>query len=291
MKTKFENLNEKGFLSFQIKEAKLNETNQSIIVSGYASTMTKDRDGDIVISSTIDTSDYDKNPIVLWQHDHRQPIGKTLSYEKRDNGLYVECEIFKDIHNEAYQAIKNGVTKTFSIGFIGKDGYWDDESDTFFFTKTSLLEISVVSVPANQDATFEVAQTCENGQCMLAQKSFSATHKEIIDIAHKQINTEEIKLEELIKTLQELIATQKEFISLQTKQEEQEVIAKEPETLESKTEEVEETKEAEVEVKEEKGWPDMDKLDITKENFDEMLKLSETLQTKLNKFLELELNK
>jgi len=165
----------KGFLDCETKTLSTND--EYVEIEGYANYLSKDRDGDIVIPSGIDLSHYEKNPIVLYQHNQKEPCGKVVNIELRPNGLYVKARIYKALHEKAYSAVKLGVLKTFSIGFMGLDGEYDDETDTFFFKKTELFEISVVAVPSNRESIFEVLQTpCGEGFC-LAQRNFSKTLK------------------------------------------------------------------------------------------------------------------
>jgi len=165
----------KGFLGCETKTLSAND--EYVEIEGYANYLSKDRDGDIVIPSGIDLSHYEKNPIVLYQHNQKEPCGKVVNIELRPDGLYVKARIYKALHEKAYNAVKLGVLKTFSIGFMGLDGEYDDETDTFFFKKTELFEISVVSVPSNRESVFEVLQSpCGDGFC-LAQRNFSKTLK------------------------------------------------------------------------------------------------------------------
>jgi hypothetical protein len=135
-----------------------------------------------------------------------------------------------------------------------------------------LLEISLVSIPANPDAKFEVLQSpCGDGFC-LANKNYQPTEE---DLKHKEKGA--AVNEELLK---ELVATQKEILALMPKKEEKPKEAKkEPEKVEAKQEEkVEETKEicADDVIK---------NIEITEDNFDQMLKVKEELESKLNTFL------
>jgi len=165
----------KGFLACETKTLSTND--EYVEVEGYANYLSKDRDGDIIIPSGIDLSHYKKNPIILYQHNQKEPCGKAMNIELRSDGLYVKARIYKALHEKAYNAVKLGVLKTFSIGFIALDGEYDNETDTFFFKKIELFEVSVVSVPSNRDSVFEVLQApCGDGFC-LAQRNFSKTLK------------------------------------------------------------------------------------------------------------------
>ena len=134
---------------------------EALVVSGYASTADRDRDGDIVEAKAWTKSsaleNYLQNPIILAFHDHTRPIGKMIDYNVDGKGLHITAEISKAA-GEIYTLVKEGVLKTFSIGFMIKDAVFDKESDVFSIKEVELYETSVVSVPANQSATFSIGK-------------------------------------------------------------------------------------------------------------------------------------
>lgn len=147
--------------SFKVKSSGKDD-NGSIIISGYASTVSKDRAGDVVLASAWEKDsalgNYIKNPIVLFAHNHSEPIGKMVGYTLDDYGLLVDIEVF-DVDSRVYKLVKGGALTTFSIGFRLKDYKYDEGSETFLITELELFEISIVSVPCNQDCTFELAKS------------------------------------------------------------------------------------------------------------------------------------
>lgn len=159
--------------SFELKSME-GRTN-SVIISGYASTVSKDRAGDVVLASAWEKDsalgNYLKNPIVLFGHNHDEPIGKMVDYKIDEFGLQVDIEIF-DVDERVFKLVKGGALSTFSIGFRLKDYKFDEGSETFLITDLELFEISVVSVPCNQDCTFELAKS------MRSDGSYDALRKE-----------------------------------------------------------------------------------------------------------------
>jgi HK97 family phage prohead protease len=264
----------KGYLDFKFKSLSVKSDNglDKIIVEGYGSTSTKDRDDEVVVSAGIDMTNFNKNPILLYQHAKHHPAGKVVKSEINDKGLYVKAEVYKDVNPQAYYAVKSGVVSMFSIGFRGLDGKYNEATDTFYFTKSELLEISLVSIPANPDAKFEVVETpCGDGFC-LANKSYQPTEE---DLKHKEKGVS--VNEELLK---ELVATQKEILAIMSKKEEK------AEEAEKETEEVEAKQEDKVEETKEIWDADVIKnIEITEANFEEMLAFKEDLANKLNTFL------
>ena len=165
-----------------------------ITISGYANRY-KDEEGQLIVDrstesvlpSGYDLKSYKKNPILLYQHDKSRPIGKIITVELRPDGLYVEANVHKQMDPQAHYAVEQGILKTFSIGFMVKD--YEEIDDIYFWTKVELLEISIVSVPDNQESIFNVLteSPCNNGKCVLASKATSSkTNKEEIKENHKE---------------------------------------------------------------------------------------------------------
>ena len=151
-----------------------------LTIRGYANTVHKDRSGDVIVKEAWEKGgldDYMKNPIVLAFHDYSRPVGTTVSHSVTDKGLEIVAEISKAA-GEVYTLIKDNVLKTFSVGFSVKDADYDRDSDTFFIKDLSLYEISVVSVPANQDSTFSLAKSFDSEEAYKAYKE-SFERKEV----------------------------------------------------------------------------------------------------------------
>ena len=145
------------------KQAKDGDEN-SIIIEGYANTTSKDRVGDVIIQEAWTNGgldNYMKNPIILAFHDHTKPIGKTTEVSVEAKGLKISAEIFKSA-GDIFDSIKNGILQTFSVGFRVKDADYDTDTDIFVIKDLELFEISVVSVPANQDSIFSIKKNFES---------------------------------------------------------------------------------------------------------------------------------
>ena len=151
----------KNDLALTVTEVKVLEEDGKLSISGYANTIDKDRYGDVVLPSAFKMENYEKNPIVLLQHDHGKPIGVVVEHEITENGLFIKAEI-SDAAEDLYKVktlINDGVLKAFSIGFRLMKGKYIPEDDTYVIQELELLEVSVVSVPANQDSVFEVSKS------------------------------------------------------------------------------------------------------------------------------------
>lgn len=140
---------------FETKET----DDEELIIAGLASTNDEDRSGDIIASDAWKKSgaldNYLKNPIVLAFHDASQPIGKTIAHEVVENGLKIKAKISNSA-GKIIQLIKEGILSAFSVGFMIKDADFDPKSGIFMIKELELYEVSVVSIPANQNALFSI---------------------------------------------------------------------------------------------------------------------------------------
>ena len=187
------------FSHFDIK-AVSSDNEDSITIEGYANTVTKDRMGDVIAQEAWTKGGLDnylKNPIVLAYHDHRRPIGGIVDMHTNEKGLYVVAEISKAA-GDVYQLVKSGILKTFSVGFSVKDADYDDTTDIFVIKDLELLEVSVVSVPANADSLFSLRKSFAN-----------STEYENFKNTYNQKGIENMKTEEELRIEKEALEAEK----------------------------------------------------------------------------------
>jgi HK97 family phage prohead protease/HK97 family phage major capsid protein len=177
----------------EIKTVKAAEDG-GLIIEGYANTVTKDRAGDIIPKTAWETqsamTNYLKNPIILAFHDHEKPIGKMVDFEVTDLGLKIKAHISTGA-GHVYDLIKDGTLSAFSVGFNILDADYDSKSDTYFINDVELHEVSVVSVPCNQDSTFSVAKSMESSD--FERFKTNITPKKVGDNKENQMTLEEIQ--------------------------------------------------------------------------------------------------
>ena len=133
-------------------------------IKGSASTNALDRAGDIIEANAWTKGGLDNfrgNPIVLFNHDYNKPIGKATGLDVTDNGLEISARISKAA-GDVKELVKDGVLGAFSVGFRVKDADYMAETDGYKIKDAELFEVSVVSVPCNQGATFSVAKSFDN---------------------------------------------------------------------------------------------------------------------------------
>ena len=160
-----------GSIGTRIGEIKAEDSDDSRTVSAIISTTSVDRDGEVMISSGMDAKHFNKNPVVLFVHDHHSlPIGRAEKLKKERDQVTASVRFADrpDTHPETAEWLpdtilhlfKEKVMSAFSIGFRILDAREATEKDKSKFggdvwriiSKWELLEFSVVPVPANQDA-------------------------------------------------------------------------------------------------------------------------------------------
>jgi HK97 family phage major capsid protein/HK97 family phage prohead protease len=131
------------------------------ILRGMATTPTPDRMGDIVEPKGV----HFKNPMpLLWQHKHDKPVGWVTFDKPTDDGIAFEArlpqpedagtsQVLRDRIEEAWQSVKLGLVRAVSIGFKAIELEWLKETDGIRFIESEVLELSLVTIPANAEAT------------------------------------------------------------------------------------------------------------------------------------------
>lgn len=115
--------------------------------------------GDSVVQEGISLKRFKKNPIILYQHDQRSPIGIGKAYQG-DKGLMVDVKLAplgtSPIVDTVRALLEAGILRAVSIGFSALE--WEpirnkeNEFTGYKFLKSLLHEISIVSIPANDEA-------------------------------------------------------------------------------------------------------------------------------------------
>ena len=143
----------------------LGETDDGgVNIKGSASTNGLDRAGDIIETEAWTKGgleNFKGNPIILFNHDYNRPIGRATGLEVTENGLDISAKISKAA-GDVTQLIKDGVLGAFSVGFRCKDSEYMTETDGYKIKDAELFEVSVVSVPCNQGATFGLAKSFDS---------------------------------------------------------------------------------------------------------------------------------
>ena len=156
------------YLNSSFETKALKKGSKSLKIAGYANTTAKDRSGDVVTAEAWakGVENFRRNPVMLYQHKHDAPIGRIDKIQVDKKGIFVEGSVSdaaEKLHG-IQTLIKDGALKSFSVGFRVKDGKYNREDDSMTITDVELLEISVVSVPCNQDSLFSIRKSFDNDQ-------------------------------------------------------------------------------------------------------------------------------
>jgi HK97 family phage prohead protease len=98
---------------------------------------------------------------VLWQHRSAEPIGAWTNLKEDDHGLWGEGELLiNDVAQakEAHALMKRRVVTGLSIGYWVRESSYDEKTGIRTLTKLDLVEISLVTFPANDDARVEAVK-------------------------------------------------------------------------------------------------------------------------------------
>lgn len=137
-------------------------------LKGLATSPKPDRLNDVVDSMG---ATYAEEIPLLWQHRHDQPIGHTYLGKATKKGIPFEAKIpkitepgvLKDRVDEAIQSVKHRLVAAVSIGFRVLDDAMEFlENGGIKFSKTEIMELSLVTIPAHMDATISSVKSLDN---------------------------------------------------------------------------------------------------------------------------------
>jgi len=160
------------------------------VVSFIASTANPDRYGDVINQRGWDLSKYRKNPVILLNHNANSlPIGRG-EVDVVDGQLIVDVEFDMDDSQakEIARKTKAGFMNAVSVGFNPLDATPRNMLEKShpahgqsgqYFDRAELLEISIVTIPANGEAVTAKGYAMQN-------RSFKISNlKHIIDVEMK----------------------------------------------------------------------------------------------------------
>ncbi|MAD72308.1 MAG: HK97 family phage prohead protease, partial [Euryarchaeota archaeon] len=164
----------------------------SVMIRGMASTADFDRAGDSISAQAWEKGglkNFEKNPIILFNHDYDRPIGRATGLKVTENGLELEAKISKSAPANVCELVKEGILGAFSVGFRVKDADFIKETDGLMIKDAELFEVSVVSVPCNQEATFSLAKSFDS---MDEYEEFKKTFTNRVDLAGQTLAKDEV---------------------------------------------------------------------------------------------------
>ena len=160
-------------------------------ICGMASTHDEDRANDVIMAEAWTKGglgNFEKNPIILFNHDYNKPIGRATGLKVTDTGLELKAKISKSAPDSVAQLVKEGILGAFSVGFRVKDADYMSETDGLKIKDAELFEVSVVSVPCNQAATFSLAKSFDS---IDEYNEFKKTFTNRVDLAGQSLAKDE----------------------------------------------------------------------------------------------------
>jgi HK97 family phage prohead protease len=172
--------------AYSLIQIKAVENEDARVISGVATTPEPDRQDDIIEPKGAEFN----LPIpLLWQHDSKQPIGKVIKAKVTADGIDVTAQIakitepgrLKDRVDEAWQSIKSGLVGGLSIGFKALETAQIEGSFGTRFLRWLWLELSAVTIAANQQAT--IVSIKSNDAEMLRAASGPVPHPAVVRLS------------------------------------------------------------------------------------------------------------
>src|SRR6056300_1657726 len=172
----------------------LEEDDGGVHICGMASTADQDRANDVIKAeawSKGGLGNFEKNPIILFNHDYDKPIGRATGLKVTPNGLELKAKISKSAPDHVAQLVKEGILGAFSVGFRVKDADYISETDGLMIKDAELFEVSVVSVPCNQAATFSLSKSFDSmAEYEEFKKTFKSTNR--VDLAGQSLANDDV---------------------------------------------------------------------------------------------------
>jgi HK97 family phage prohead protease len=128
-------------------------------LSFVLSDATPDRYGDVIVVDGWQLGNFKKNPVALFSHDPKFIVGRWKNLRVESNGLRGDLELARegtsDRIDEIRRLVEAGILKAVSVGFKPLEHEPIDKEDPWGgvrYTKSELVETSLVAVPANPNA-------------------------------------------------------------------------------------------------------------------------------------------
>ena len=132
------------------------------------SSVSINRDGEVLVPQGCDATDFTKSPTVFYNHDYTLPVGRCEGIRRNDDTIEAKTRFAKRpadhqgpwLPDSVFALFQQGVINGFSVGFLPVEGRHPSKKDQqlfgpkvrYVYSKWKLLEYSVAPLPANQDA-------------------------------------------------------------------------------------------------------------------------------------------
>jgi len=131
---------------------------------------TIDRDGEVLIPQGMNSKEFEQNPVLFWNHDYSEPVGKCVGLKRRERDIVGEFafaqkpegysgEFFPEV---AAALVGQGIVNGVSVGYVPEDGGTRRATEldrkkyggnvSTIFSRWKLLEVSLAPLQANPEA-------------------------------------------------------------------------------------------------------------------------------------------
>lgn len=137
-----------------------------LMIEGYGNIAKPDRGGELMPKDCWELTNYQLNPVLCRDHCWEKVVGIAETVEARDEGLFVRGPIgvptefgLTACQIETRSLVAQGFLKMMSVGFIPWEMNFDEEQDLIIYLRAELLEISLVTIPMQQESMFNVVKS------------------------------------------------------------------------------------------------------------------------------------
>ena len=178
----------------------------SVKIAGYANFFTIDAVKERMDPQSVILDRFMKNPVMLFEHDQKYPIGKFTKVEPREDGVWIEGYVSGSKSEKVSYVrdlVKEGVLKTLSIRYDVEDvnkSFKQDplHNDGTLIKDWELQEVSIVSIPCQPDSVFSLVGVKSLGEARemvlraKGAKAASLINKRIDAVVAKGSSKEEL---------------------------------------------------------------------------------------------------
>ncbi len=157
----------KRLLTFPFEVKDVDDSGNSLEVEGLITTQAIDRDNEIVLAEGVDNLHEFANSPLPYYYEHgyargalNSHIGHALSITPQKKAIKARFSLANTdlVRGTVWPLLENGSLRAHSIGFVGRE-HEIGKNNIWTWTKWSLREVSLVSMPANIGALAAVAKS------------------------------------------------------------------------------------------------------------------------------------
>ena len=155
-----------------------------------------------VLTAGIDTSNFEKNPIMLYMHERPNVIGRWENLTKENGKLYADAvfDVESEKGKEVARQVEQGFLRGASMGILELERSGD------VVTKSEVVEISIVDIGSNSNALKLYKDTPEIIRLSMNEANASQKLVKILGLSLSSNSTEIIEaVEHLQKDKKELL--------------------------------------------------------------------------------------